>query len=165
MKRIALTLMLGSAGGTHVLADDNHRPIDEPACMQIIGRISKLPLVKLDRYEASGGVAIFKHPLTEISFKCGGPFNPPASVVGWHNGSPLPEPWFTLTILVGNVVTGANPMDLDRDIRECLDFARENESRSAELDVPRADIKCQVSKSNGGGVTVTVGVLEKKQGS
>ena len=51
MKRIALALILGSAGGTHALADDNHRPIDEPTCVQIIGRISKLPLVKLDRYE------------------------------------------------------------------------------------------------------------------
>ncbi len=165
MKRIALALMLGSTGGTHALADDNHRPIDEPTCVEIIGRISKLPLVKLDRYEASGGVAIFKHPLTEISFKCGGPYNPPASVVAWHDGSSPSEPWFTLAILVGNVVTGANPMDLDRDIRECLDFAQENTSRSAQLDVPKADIQCQVSQSDGGGVTVTVGVLEKKQGS
>ena len=85
--------------------------------------------------------------------------------MGWHDGSSPSEPWFTLAILVGNVVTGANPMDLDRDIRECLDFAQENTSRSAELDVPRANVQCQVSQSDGGGVTVTVGVLEKKQGS
>ena len=161
MNRIALALMLGATGGTNAFADDNRRPIDEPVCVDIIGRILRIPLVKLDRYGADGGTAIFKHPLTDISLKCGSPYKPPITiVVGWHDGPSPSEPWYTLAMLAGNIATGANPMDLDQDIRDCINAARADKSEAANRDVSKATIQCHASQRDGDGVTVTIGLLQ-----
>ncbi len=93
-------------------ADDNRRPIDE---LRMRGdHRTNTQDFRLSNSIVTGPTAapqFSEHPLTEISLKCGGPYNPHiASVVGWHDGPSPPEPWFTLAMLAGNAVNGAQTL-------------------------------------------------------
>jgi hypothetical protein len=161
MKRIALALMIGVTSATNAFSDDSRRPIDEPVCVDIIGRILRIPLVKLDRYEADGGTAVFRHPLTDISLKCGSLYTPPITiVVGWRAGPSPSEPWYTLAMLAGNVATGANPVDIDQDIRDCINTAESDKTAAAVWVVSKATIQCNAFQRDGDGVTVTIGLRQ-----